>query len=525
MTAAAGLRVDPPLLELRGLTKRFGTVVACSDVDLEVRRGEIHGLLGENGAGKSTLMRMVIGLLLPDRGSILIDGAAHTIATPHRASELRIGMVHQEFSLVEALTVWENVALGAAGPLDRDGTRALVRAVGARYGLLVDADAVVGDLSAGLRQQVEIVKCLRHRPRLIILDEPTAVLTPAETEQLFRVLRDGVRSEGWGVILVSHRLDEVLRVTDRITVMRQGRVVDRVITADTDAPSLARSMVARQVRLRPTYAESAVARSPGGMPQPPGATPPLVLEVSEASLQASSGEVLLDRLSLAVAPGEIVAVAGVAGNGQEELAAVLSSVLALDSGAVRVGGVPVATGKAGAMMRAGVAVIPADRDHVGFVPEMSVAENLVLSSIGRFSARGLLQRAEIVAAAESLIAEFGIQSSPHTPVAHLSGGNRQRVVLARALRVAPVVLVAHQPTRGLDVGATEYFEERLQQVAGLGTGVLLISTDLDEVAALADRIVVIFRGAIVGEMRRSDLDLDRLGRWIGGSVVAGESGT
>jgi simple sugar transport system ATP-binding protein len=379
----------------------------------------------------------------------------------------------------------------------------------------------VRELTAGQRQRVEIVKCLRHEPRILILDEPTSVLTPAESEQLFAVLKEGVRREGWAVALVSHKLDEVLAASDRITIMRDGKVVHRVLTADANAPSLARAMVGREVTLRDTAvigaADAAVVAgvAPGGAA--PIAAP--VLEIDAATVRAPDGELLLDGLSLRVAPGEIVGVAGVEGNGQEPLSRVLSSLLRLHSGSVRIGDDPIPTGVAGAMNRAGVAVIPADRHASGCVMDMSVAENLVLSSIGRYTRRGVLDAEAIRRRAEQLIAEFAIHTpGPDTPFGLLSGGNQQRAVLARELSVGPRVLVAAQPTRGLDVGAIEYIGDRLQQAAASGIGVLLISTDLGEIAALAQRILVIYRGRIVGEMARSDLDMERLGLLIGGSL-------
>ncbi len=525
MTQSSGQASDPPVaLEATALTKRFGSTVACDDVDLVLRRGQIHGILGENGAGKSTLMKMLAGLIVPDGGSIAIDGKPCRILEPLDAARLGIGIVHQQYSLVDALTVWENVALGETGALSREETRERVIAISERYGLEVDPDAYVRDLTAGVRQRVEIIKCLRHEPRILILDEPTSVLTPEESAQLFEVLGEGVRREGWAVALVSHKLDEVLQATDRITIMRDGRVVEEVTTAAADAPSLARAMVGRRVTLRASAAAigGSVEEIDAGPEHPATADQqPPILEIADASLRAPDGAVLLDGLSLEVRPGEIVGIAGVEGNGQTPLSQVLSSLLTLDSGRVMAEGTEVATGKAGAMAEAGIVVIPADRHASGCVPDMSVAENLVLSSMHKMATRGILRRDEIRAHALKLIDEFDIHvSSPDAPLGQLSGGNQQRVVLARALSVGPKVLVAHQPTRGLDVGAIEYIGERLRTAADGGIGVLLISTDLGEVVALADRIIVIYRGAIIGEMTRSELDIEKLGLLLGGSVDA-----
>ncbi len=509
------------------MTKHYGNVVACDRVDLDLYAGEIHGILGENGAGKSTLMKMVIGLALPDHGSMVLDGESCKIYDPIDASRRGIGMVHQHYSLVDALTVWENVALGERGAFDPGATRDRVVEITERYGLEVNPDAHVRDLTAGVRQRVEIIKCLRHEPRIIILDEPTAVLTPAESEQLFEVLGEGVRREGWAVALVSHKLDEVLTATDRITIMRDGKVVDRVVTSHADAPSLARAMVGRDVTLRAGAAAigtiTAAAPDMDDAPSEPEAAP--VLLISDVSATAPDGAVLLDGLSLDVRPGEIVGVAGVEGNGQTPLAQALESLLRLDSGCVTVDGKAVPTGKAGAMQRAGIAVIPADRHHSGCIPDMTVAENLVLSSPERYSRHGIIDKAAMRQRAQHLIEEFDIHCPGcDTPLGQLSGGNQQRVVLARSLSDGPKVLVAHQPTRGLDVGAIEYIGSRLLAAAEEGIGVLLLSTDLGEIAALASRIVVMFGGRIIGEMTRAEMDMERLGLLIGGST-AGEDAT
>jgi simple sugar transport system ATP-binding protein len=509
-----------PVLALRGMTKRFVDVVACDDVDLTLHPGEIHGILGENGAGKSTLMRMAMGLVIPDAGTIEIDGVPCRFDDPGDAVKRGLGMVHQQYSLVDALTVWENVALGEHDALDRDATRDRVETISARYGLPVDVDAFVRDLPAGSRQRVEIIKCLQHEPRILILDEPTAALTPDQSEQLFAVLRAGVRREGWAVALVSHKLDEILRTSDRITIMRDGKVVERVRTAETDAWSLAHAMVGRDVALRSeAFAVGASVDTPGVV-RGHGEEGPAILEISDATAAAADGAVVLDGLSLSVRSGEIVGIAGVEGNGQTALADTLSSLLRLDRGTIRVDGTTVPTGKAGAMHRAGVTVIPADRQYSGCVPDMSVAENLVLADIENLSRRGVLQRRAIRARAAALIEEFGIHAArTDMPFAQLSGGNQQRAVLAHALSISPKVLVAHQPTRGLDVGAIEYTGDRLRAAADDGVGVLLISGDLDEIAALADRILVISRGRIVGEVDRANLDPRQLGLLMGGATA------
>ncbi|MCY4371731.1 MAG: ABC transporter ATP-binding protein [bacterium] len=520
MTGQGG--TGPPVLELVGLTKRYGDVVACDRVDLLLYAGEIHGILGENGAGKSTLMRLAFGLASPDSGTVKIDGTPREISDPIEASKWGIGMVHQHYSLVDALTVWENVALGEAGRLDPETTRGRIREISERYGLAVDPDAPVRNLPAGIRQRVEIIKCLCHDPRIILLDEPTSALTPHESEQLFEVLAEGARSESWAVALVSHKLDEILRATDRISVMRAGRVVDRKITGEADVPSLARAMVGRPVSLR-TVTATLQSRGLQGQEAEHGgasgpATEPAMLRVRHASTRGEDEGVLLDDLSVRVRAGEIVGVAGVEGNGQTALSDVLASLLQLDQGEVLVDGEAVPTGVAGAMAAAGVAVIPADRHRSGCVLEMTVAENLMIPLLDRMRRHGFLRREAINRNARQLMDEYGIVASGrHAPLEQLSGGNQQRVVVARALAAAPRVVVAHQPTRGLDVGAIEYVADRLRRAAEEGLAILLLSTDLREIMALADRVVVIHRGTIVGEMARHDLDMEHLGLLMGGT--------
>jgi general nucleoside transport system ATP-binding protein len=509
----------PPAVSVRGITKHFGDIVACDGIDLDLERGHVHGVLGENGAGKSTLMRILIGLVTPDRGTISIDGSAQHIADPQTAAALGIGMVHQHFSLVDELLVWENVALGERGRLDRQAARDLVVSIGERYGLGLDPDAVVGDLTAGMRQRVEIVKCLRRDPGIVIFDEPTSVLTPLESEQLFAVLRVAVAAEHKAVALVSHKLDEILHATDVVTILRRGRVVGAMDTHDADARTLAQAMVGRPVSLRnealalgivdqPTPAVEAVA-TPAAV-----ATPKLRITDAVATLH---GRRVLDRLSLEVRAGEIVGVAGVEGNGQAELADMLGSLLDLDEGRVEVDGVAIPTGRAGAMADAGIGLIPEDRHDAGCVLGLSVAENLVLDDLGRGRALARVDRRQRRRRAEELIAEFGIDCiGPDAPFASLSGGNQQRVVLARELAAEPAVLVAAQPCRGLDVGAIEFIGQRLRAAADRGIAVLLISNELEEILALADRIVVIHAGRIRGELTRAEADVERIGLLMGG---------
>jgi len=499
-------------------------VLACDAVDLTLRRGEVHGVLGENGAGKSTLMKILIGLVLPDDGRVDVRGRSVHITDPLVAADLGIAMVHQHYSLVDALSVWENVVLGEPARLDPSAARARVREIGEHYGLDVDPDARVGSLTAGQRQRVEIVKCLRRDPTILVFDEPTSVLTPAESDQLFSVLRRVVAEEGRTVALVSHKLDEVLQATDVISIMRQGRVVEHLPAADADARTLARAMVGREVSLRAEAAAFGLAEAVQGaapdLVSTVAAEPVPALRIRGASVRGRDGAPKLVALDVVVGAGEIVGVAGVEGNGQRELADVLSSLTKLDEGTVEVAGVAVPTGRPGAMAAAGVGVIPEDRHDSGCVLGMSVAENLAMADPHGVARRGMLDRRALRQRAARLMSEFEISApGPDTPMRLLSGGNQQRVVLARELSASPTVLVAAQPTHGLDVGAIEYMGARLRAAAESGVGVLLISNELEEILALAHRIVVVHRGRVVGEMTRAEADLERIGLLMGGAAA------
>jgi simple sugar transport system ATP-binding protein len=519
---------DVPAVRVRGLVKAYGPTVACAGIDLDLWRGRIHGVLGENGAGKSTLMKVLIGLTHPDAGTIEVDGIPVRIHDPQQSAALGIGMVHQHFSLVDELRVWENVFLGERTRLDARAARQLVTTIGDRYGLDVDPDARVGELTAGLRQRVEIIKCLRRDPTIVIFDEPTSVLTPQESEQLFSVLRLAVEREGKAVALVSHKLDEIRRATDEVTILRRGAVVAAMPTAEADARTLATAMVGRPVSLRseagalgratelPADDSAAAAPDPDGV----DTTVTPVLRIRGAVVIRRDGSHALDGVDLEVHAGEIVGVAGVEGNGQTDLADVLASLLPLDAGTVEVAGQAVPTGRAGAMADARVGMIPEDRHDAGCVLDMSVAENLHLGHLARGAALRGIDRGAMRRTAAELIAEYDIAcGGPDAPFRSLSGGNQQRVVLARELTAEPLVLVAAQPTRGLDVGAIEFMGERLRAVAAAGVGVLLISSELEEIFHLAHRIVVMHAGRIVGEMPRREADLERIGLLMGGEAA------
>ncbi len=506
-----------PLLQLRGITKRYGSLVACDHVDLEVRAGEIVGLLGQNGAGKSTLMKVVIGAERADHGEVLVDGQPLKGGDPAASASAGVGMVHQHFSLVGRLAVWQNVVLGEHIALDRDAAIARVESIAERYGLDVDPLATVDELSAGQRQRVEIIKCLRADPKVVILDEPTSVLTQVESRRLFEVLRGLVEDHGRAAILISHRLEEILHATDRVTVLRAGRSVAAEPTAACDAASLAAMMLGRDLEVQ----EDAAGVGLGTVEEPPGsdraATGRVVLAVRGLRAEGEAHQPLLDGLDLQVAAGEIVGIAGVEGNGQDPLVDVLSGLLrpragelvtTLDDGRE----VPLPLDRLG--------VIPADRHDSGCVLDMSVAENLVLNDLDSVTRRRTLRRRLLDDVAMQRVAEFDISVVDiHAPMWTLSGGNQQKVVLARELARRPDVIVAAQPTRGLDIGAMEYMWTRLRQEAERGTAVLLVSTELDEIMALAHRILVIYRGRIIGEMPRHELDVDRLGLLMGGTAA------
>jgi simple sugar transport system ATP-binding protein len=445
---AGGERGSPPAVELIGITKRFGQVTACDGVDLALHRGHVHGILGENGAGKSTLMKVLIGLVLPDAGQIRLHGVPVQIVDPIDAAARGIGMVHQHLSLVEPLTVWENVALGDVGHLDPRRVRQRVAEISEQYGLQIDPDDRIAELPAGMRQRVEIIKCLRRDPDVLVFDEPTSLLTPAESDFLFAALRRVVDEEQRAVALVSHKLPEVLAAADQITIMRDGRVVDSRAAVDSDVASLARAMVGREVSLRGEHsAFGLVAEEPDLEPVSPPATRPdqasgrnragvavspapeavPALRIRGASLRGRDGRILLDELALDVQPGEIVGLAGVEGNGQRVLGDVLSSLLALDAGSVEVDGRAVESGRAGAMAAAGVAVIPEDRHDSGCVLDFTVAENLFLTDPHRVARRGLMDHRRMRDEAAELIERFSIAcQGPDAPMWSLSGGNQQR---------------------------------------------------------------------------------------------------
>jgi ABC-type uncharacterized transport system ATPase subunit len=499
--------MDPMKLELRGITKRFGRLVANDGIDLVVEPGQIHALLGENGAGKSTLMNVLFGLYQPDEGEILLDDAVQHFAGPGQAMAAGIGMVHQHFMLIPVFTVAENVMLGHeptrfGGVLDLAGARAMVREISARFGFDLDPDALVEDLPVGVQQRVEIVKALSRDARVLVLDEPTAVLTPQETDELMLTMRK-LADGGTSIVFITHKLREVKAVADVITVIRLGKVVG---SAEPSASTgeLASLMVGRDVELT-------IDKAPPKLGDD-------VLVVEDLTLFAPSGQRLLDDVSFSIRAGEILAIAGVQGNGQTELAEALVGLRHKLKGSIRLAGEEIIGHTVRRVLESGVGFVPEDRKTDGLIAEFTVAENLMLdrSFRGEFVKGLAIDFAHRDEFADTAIREFDIRTpASETLVGRLSGGNQQKVVLARELGRDLKLLVATQPTRGVDVGSIEFIHERIVEVRDSGVPVLIISTELDEVIALADRIAVMYRGAIV-DIVPADTPRETLGQLMAG---------
>ena len=498
-----------PLLELRGITKRFPGVLANDRIDLTVEKGEIHALLGENGSGKTTLMNILYGLYQADAGEIYLDGRPLRIKSPGQAIDAGIGMVHQHFMLVQAFTVTENVILGMRSKreplLGLAQAEAEVKALSERYGLKVDPKAKIWQLSVGEQQRVEILKALHRQARLLILDEPTAVLTPQETEELSAILRS-LAAEGRSIIFITHKLNEVMGVSNRVTVLRGGRVIDTVETARTNEAELARMMVGREVVFRIDK-----------RPAEPGE---VILQID--GLKATNQKRLpaLRGLSLKVRAGEILGIAGVDGNGQHELVECIVGVRRPDAGRVLICGQDAAGRSPRQVSQMGVGLIPADRHHQGLVLSLQLAENVMFGNFycEPYSRRGFLRLGKMVEIADRLIKDYDIRTPSCTvEVRNLSGGNQQKVVLARELSRSPRLLIAALPTRGLDVGATEFVHRRILEARDQGAAVLLISTELEEILSLSDRIAVMYEGEIMGVVPRETADVNELGLMMAGA--------
>jgi simple sugar transport system ATP-binding protein len=491
-------------LEMRGITKRFPGVLANDHIDLEVRPGEIHALLGENGAGKSTLMNLLYGLLDPDEGEILIDGAPITLAGPADAIRQGIGMVHQHFMLVPVFTVAENIVLGnetMANPvmLAVGKSHDRIRELAGQLGFELDPRAKVGDLSVGMQQRIEILKALYRGARILILDEPTAVLTPQETKEIFAVLRR-LADDGTSIVFISHKLYEVLEIADRITVIRRGRVVGQADPKTTTEEKLAEMMVGREVALVVDKGEAKPTEA--------------VLEVQNLVVTDDHGSVVVDHCSFEVRGGEILGIAGVAGNGQAELVEALTGLRPTKDGVVRLNGKDVANHAPRDLAHRGLAYIPGDRQRYGLVLSYPIDENLVLNEyfVSPYSRGGLLDHRAIRKHAEELIPQYDIRTS--SAAAHagtLSGGNQQKVIIAREFDGETTLLIADQPTRGLDVGSIEFIDRQIVKKRDGGCAVLLVSAELDEVMELSDRIAVMYRGRFVAIVEAATANRDEIG--------------
>jgi general nucleoside transport system ATP-binding protein len=500
-----------PVIELRGIDKWFGEVHANRDISLVIRAGTIHGIVGENGAGKSTLMGILYGYHLPDRGEILVRGQSAGIRSPQAALAAGIGMVHQHFMLVEPFTVLENVVLGVEGGflLQPGLARARVELgrLGREYHLEVDLDARVGDLGVGQRQRVEILKALYRGADVLILDEPTAVLTPQEADHLFRILR-ALRGEGKTVVLITHKLREIREVTDVVTVMRQGRVVATLPTAETTSEQLAELMVGRRVNLR-------VDKTPAH----PGE---VVLEVQDLRVEDALGVERVKSVSFAVRRGEIVGIAGVAGNGQSELLEALAGVRPVKSGRILWRGKDITDESAPSarqMRELGLAHVPEDRQRVGLIIPFSARESAILGyhDEATYNRRLRLRRGAVAAGFRRQSTDYDIRPRDGAlPTSAFSGGNQQKIVLARELDRNPDLLLVGQPTRGVDIGAIEFIHRRLVALRDLGKAILLVSVELDEILALADRILVMHDGRIVGEVPQATATERQIGLMMAG---------
>jgi general nucleoside transport system ATP-binding protein len=501
-----------PLLRMENIVKSFPEVIANRGISLEVQKGEVHALLGENGAGKTVLMNVLFGLFPPDSGSIFLNEQLITLRSPRDALSHRIGMVHQHFMLEPTLTVAENIILGQYPPLAILNKRRLgevqgrIRELSRQFGLDIDPVVYVSSLSVGEQQWVEILKVLYHGADLLILDEPTAVLTPQETDRLLKFLRDLVK-EGMTAVFISHKLDEVMQVSDRVTVLRDGQVIGTRETSRTNPRELARMMVGREVLMD-------LPRRDANAGEP-------VLTVRNLQVRDARGLLAVKGVSLQVREGEIVGVAGVSGNGQTELALALAGLAdSLEYDQILLGGRDLGKRELANMSRMRTAHIPEDRQKMGVILPFSVAENFIIEEFRepQFSQRGFLRRGRIHTHSVSLVKKFDIRvANVNDEIAHLSGGNQQKVVVARELERHPRFLLVNQPTRGIDVGATEFVRQQILEERRSGTAILLISTDLEEIFALSDRILVMFEGEIVGELPPDRALLEEAGLMMAGN--------
>jgi simple sugar transport system ATP-binding protein len=499
------------ILEVKGVRKQFPGVLANDNVNFDLRKGEIHALLGENGAGKSTLMNLIYGLHHPDQGEIIVNGSVAAIHSPKDSIALGIGMVHQHFMLIPVFTVAENVMLGDEttknGSLDRNTVAKRIHEISKQYGLDIDPNAIVGDLPVGIQQRVEIVKTLYRHAKIVILDEPTAVLTPQEAEDLFRIMRD-LTARGVSIIFITHKLKEVLAVADRITVMRGGHVINTVKPSETNSAQLANMMVGRQVILTVEKKDHEATEE--------------VLKVEGLTVRDQRNLETVHGVSFSVRGGEVLGIAGVQGNGQTELSEALTGLRSPSGGKVMIAGNDLTGKTPRAITEAGLAHIPEDRQRHGLVLNYTVTDNMVLCDYYRppFSQRGVIQPKALDDNARKLIEAFDVRTpSAFVNVGKLSGGNQQKVIVARELSRSVKLVIANQPTRGLDVGSIEYIHSEIIKMRDRGVAVLLISAELDEIMALSDRIAVMYRGQIVAVVETKKTTREQLGLWMAGAHV------
>ena len=500
---AIASRGGAPSIFLRNITKAFGETIALSDVSLDLRAGEVHALLGENGAGKTTLMKILYGLSQPDSGQIEADGVVLKIESPRDARAAGIGMVTQHFSLVKNMTVIENIALASAKTfaIDLAKVRAEIVAASARFGLDVPPDAVIASLPIALQQRVEILKALMSGCSYLILDEPTAVLGPNDIDSLLEVIRRLRSDAGIGIVLISHKMAEIEKVADRVSVLRRGQVVSSSLANGITSKELVTLMVGEQQSGAEQRQRSAS----------PSQSPILVLESVGVSREAGG----LSDISFTVRPGEILGIAGVSGNGQTELVNVLSGTTQIDSGTITVEGQQLGSNTPQSLMRAGVGILGEDR-HASAVHALQVVENLILDCVEKFAGKFQLRRKEMLNHCESAINQFEIKANPKQAFGTLSGGNMQKVLLARLFSRKPKVAIISQPTRGLDVMATNYVRSLIAQASKQGTAVVLVSEDLDEILELADRVAVMYRGSVVGIVDHSAASRESIGELMAG---------
>lgn len=502
-----------PVVELKQITKRFPGIVANDSISLTLRKGEIHALLGENGAGKSTLMNILFGLYQPDEGTIEINGEPVTIDNPNKAIKLGIGMVHQHFKLVQPFTVTENIILGMEPRkglnIDYKSASAEVAKLSEQYGLHVNPNSKIQDISVGMQQRVEIMKTLFRGADILIFDEPTAVLTPQEISELMGIMRRLVE-EGKSIILITHKLKEIMEISDRVTIIRRGKVIDTVDTNNTNPKELAEKMVGRGVTFK-------IDKKPPAIGQP-------VLQLNQVKMNNKNGVSVLNGLDLEVKAGEIVGIAGVDGNGQTELIEAITGLRKINSGSIKLSGKEVSNLPARKIIESGLSHIPEDRHKHGLVLDFSISENMVLETYYKspYSKGGFLDRRKVDEHAEKLVKDFDVRTpSIETLARSLSGGNQQKAIIAREIDKNPDLLIAAQPTRGLDVGAIEFVHRQLIEQRDLGKAVLLISFELDEIMNVSDRIAVIYEGRIVGEVLPENTNDQELGLMMAGFTEQG----